>query len=307
LSDFPSVDGELTPEKPILLYLPVFSKRTSQEYLEKLRNFYDSSKLSSIVKMGLIKDSENSESYLRLFPEVKFMRMYIIDSDNGFEVGDNDLWVKENFNHLLLKIVDLCSELERELKSQNKTIPSQETKAVYLAETTPDLISVREEIRRELLRQGFEVYPKKVISGNAKDIEKGIIDLLHKSVLSIHLFGKLYQEPRQGESPRAELENKLAAQYYLNKKESKKNNQLPFRRIIWFPDNLVVSNEKQIKILEDLQKDKKLYAGSDIIKSSVEELKDIIFEKLTEKLQKMAGIMLVQNKLSLIKDCLRTE
>jgi hypothetical protein len=295
-------------KNPNLLYLPVFTKNSSRLFLEHVRNFYESMKQILLIKVGLIKDGGISDTCNVMLPELKLIKMYLIDTDNGKEVGEAELWKKEHFNLLLFKIVDLCNEIDLELKSLLPTVElNGGTKSVYLAETTPDLIFVREEVRRELLRQGFEVYPKKPISGNSKEVEKTILELLQKSVLSIHLFGKLFQEGKQGEAPRAELENRIAANFYLAKKESKKQSNTTFRRIIWLPDNLVVNNENQVKLLEAIQKDKKLYAGSDIIRSSVEELKDIILEKLTEKLLKMAGIMIVQKKLASMKDALRTD
>jgi hypothetical protein len=161
-------------------------------------------------------------------------------------------------------------------------------KSVYLAETSPDLLLVREEVRRELLRHGYNVYPEKAITGTSKEVEKKINDFLQKSILSVHLFGKFYQDTRPGDVQRCDLENRLAANFYSSKKENKKEGS-NFKRIIWMPDNLIVNDEKQQRFLQGVQRDKKLYIGSEIITSTVEELKDIILEKLEEKDKKDEG------------------
>jgi hypothetical protein len=252
---------------------PVYTDR-----IQKAKELKDPEKL---VRVGLIKEMSVIESAEKNFPDLNLLKMFLIDTDTGTEVSQKDLWKKENFNSFLFKIYDLCSEIEGLLSSLSNDKEDKTAKAVYLADTTPDLISVREGIRRELIRQGFKVYPEKAVTGNGKEVEKAILDYLAKSVLSIHLFGKLYQEPKPGEVPRAELENKLTANFFSTKKETKKT-PLPFKRIIWTPDNLVVAHEKQSAFLRDLFRDKKLYAGAEILTSSVEELKDFILEKLDQ-------------------------
>jgi hypothetical protein len=277
--DFASVSDTLNR-----IYIPVFTKSSIgiNDYQDRVKKILESVSSSNCIKIGMLKDSSQSEQVSKMYPSLRLSRMYLIDSDNGTEVSDKDLWKAENFNFFLFKIFDLCSEIEREIKSFSINIPSKNTKAVYLAETTPDLISVREEVKRELIRLGYEVYPFKPVNGTSKEIEKGIQEYFQKSVLSIHLFGKLYQEAKNGELSRPELENKLAASFYTHKKEGRKPSG-NFKRIIWLPDNLIVTNEKQVKFLEQLQRDKKLYAGADVVRSSVEELKDIIAEKLSNE------------------------
>jgi hypothetical protein len=251
-------------------------------YSERVQSFYEAEKgNSNLTIIGLIKEQAVIEKCVQLLPDMKFHKMFLIDSDTGMEVKDKDLWKKESFDFFLFKIFDLCNVVERELKFLDENILTDSKKAVYLAEASPDLLVVREEISRELIRHGYRVFPEKSIAGTSKSVEKSINDLLQKSALSIHLFGKLYQEAKPGEVQRLDLENRLAANLFLNKKDNKKGNA--FKRIIWLPDNLTVSNEKQVKFLEQVQRDKKLYAGAEIIMSSVEELKDIILEKLEDE------------------------
>lgn len=254
------------------------SDPTYTSRIERAKELKDPQRL---VRVGLIKEMNVVESAEKLSPDLNLLKMFLIDTDTAAEVSQKDLWKKENFDAFLFKIYDLCNEIEGLLSSLNNKEEGKATKAVYLADTSPDLISVREGVRRELIRQGFRVYPEKVVTGNSKEVEKVILDYLAKSVLSIHLFGKLYQEPKLGEVPRSELENKLAANFFATKKETKKT-PLPFKRIIWTPDNLIVAHEKQSAFLRDLFRDKKLYAGAEILTSSVEELKDFILEKLDQ-------------------------
>jgi len=281
----------INPESTsISLYIPIFTKKSllSEAYLERVLKVYQTIKSNNCIKIGLIKESVIATRYTDLFPDLKFLRMYLIDKDTGADIHDKDIWKKENHNYFLFKIFDLCSEVEREISNVVNSVADKPVKSVYLAETSPDLLLIREEVRRELLRHGYNVFPEKAITGTTKEVEKKINDFLQKSVLSVHLFGKFYQDTRPGDVQRCDLENRLAANFYSTKKENKKEGS-DFKRIIWMPDNLVVSDEKQQRFLQGVQRDKKLYAGSEIITSTVEELKDIILEKLEEKEKKDDG------------------
>lgn len=266
------------------IYVPVFSRKTlaSQEYLERITKQYSRKQQKGLKLLGLIKDSVVAEKVNSLFPELTVLKMFLVDNDTGQDVSDKNLWKKENLDVFLFKIYDLCNEVERAVRSAGEAQINRSLKAVYLAEASPDVMPVRDEIRRELIKMGFEVFPSRSLVGTAKEMEKSINEYLQKSLLSIHLFGKLPQEAKVNDVAVIELENKVAAAYFSTKIETKKVKNT-FSRIIWMPDNLVVMNEVQGKLLREIQRDKKLYAGADIIRSSVEELKDIILEKLHEE------------------------
>jgi hypothetical protein len=271
------------------IYLPVITKNsfTDNAFTDRIK-LIESNEFGPIVTIGLIKDLEILDGFEKFFPDVRISKMFLIDSDTGVVIKGKEFWNKDNFNIFLFKIFDLCNDVIALTQSTEVKLTGDVKKAVYLAEPSPDLVGVRDQVRRELLNQGYEVLPKTPHKGSPKEVEKSILENLQKSSLSVHIFGKFYQEPKEGEMSRAEMENKIAANFYSAKKDHKKN-LLNFKRIIWMPDNLTVTNENQIKLLDGILRDKKLYAGSEIIRSSVEELKDIIIEKLHEESPKNDG------------------
>lgn len=262
----------------ITVYLPVLSAAffSDAANVQKVQSAIASGNSNQIV-LGMLKESAVTGQVSASFPELKILKMFVLDRDHGQEISDKDLWKKENFNFFLFKIYDLSNEVERALGTLLSNESKGRGKTVYLAEASPDLIPVREEIRRELIRTGYEVVPNKPLPVKMRDAEKVINEYLSQSVLSIHLLGKLYQTATGGDYSQAELENRVAAGFFAAKKESRF-----FKRVIWMPDGLIVSDEKQIRFIDAVQRDKKLYAGADVIRSSVEEVKDIIFEKLEE-------------------------
>ncbi|WP_028978429.1 hypothetical protein [Sporocytophaga myxococcoides] len=265
-------------ENGTVVYLPVFSSYalSSNDFKERLEKIIAS---PSILKCGLVKEENALNPAAKSYPDLKLSKLFLLDPDTGNEVQEKDIFKKEFLNFFLFKIYDLCAELERECNSRIvDTVTHDKSKSLYLAEVTRDLIPIREEIRRELLQLGYRVYPNTPILGSGKDKEKIINEQIKNCALSVHLFGKIFEETSGGNIPNYSLENQVAAQYYIEKVEGKSQD---FKRIIWIPDNLVIQNENQKKFISQVHKEKRHYAGADIIKSTVEELKDIIIEKLT--------------------------
>ncbi|HEY8402510.1 MAG TPA: hypothetical protein VIK89_14680 [Cytophagaceae bacterium] len=265
----------------VSVHLPILSSEIFSDagYIDRIHKSIENAKEEpGKLVIGLIREGSILNQVASTFPELKVMKMYVVDTDTGLEIAGDKLWEGETLNFFLFKIYDLVNEIERSLKaSKGQTL--KKGKAVYLAEASPDLTPVKEEVRRELIRMGYDVYPDKAVPAKPREAEKQIMDYLSKCSLSIHLFGKLYLEAAPGEASLIELENRVAADYYSSKKDTR---NFQFKRVMWMPDNLIVTNEKQIKFLEQIQRNKKLYAGADVVRSSVEELKDIIFEKLTD-------------------------
>lgn len=289
VTEHTSFENFIISNPSTLVYLPVITKSSLSDptFTDRLK-LIESKEFGTIITIGLIKEVEATDEFEKSFSNAHISKMFLIDSDTGAVIKGKEFWNKDNFNIFLFKIFDLCNEVIALMPNTEVEVANQVKKAVYLAEPSPDLLGVRDQVRRELLKQGYEVLPRTPYKGSPKEVEKLILENLQKSTLSVHIFGKFYLEPKEGEVSRAEMENKIAANFFSGKKDQKKN-LLNFQRIIWMPDNLTVTNEKQVKLLDQILRDKKLYAGSEIIRSSVEELKDIIIEKLQEEIPKNDG------------------
>lgn len=158
-------------------------------------------------------------------------------------------------------------------------------KAVYLAETTPDLFLYRYIIQRELKKYGFEVFPNRTLPLEASELKQTMHKYLKKSSISIHLIGSSYGTVLEGsESSLVELQNKIAAEYYDEVfRDLPKNKEAPFKRLIWVPTFLKNLNEKQILFLEALKADANLSKGAEIVQIPLEDLKVIIKEQVFEQ------------------------
>lgn len=153
---------------------------------------------------------------------------------------------------------------------------SAATKFVYLAETTSDLVSEHESVRDELRQRGYGVLPEqKLPLESQKKLEEVVRADLQRSVLSVHLVGTRYGSTPE-DNPRSLvcLQEELAAQ--------RQAADAGFERLLWMPPGLQameVTDERQKSFVNELKKG--IAAGTELLQTSVEDLKSRINEKLS--------------------------
>jgi hypothetical protein len=95
------------------------------------------------------------------------------------------------------------------------------------------------------------------------------------------------------------LQNTIASDYFRQQSNSYVNGETisqDFKRIIWFPEDLNVKNEKHLKFLDSLKHNPDLYAGADLIRSNLEELKEIIIQKISGHTSKANAVPLEERQ-----------
>ena len=151
-------------------------------------------------------------------------------------------------------------------------------KFVYLAETSSDLTQERELVRDELLQRGYGVLPEdKLPAEEAKQTEAAVLASLSRSVLSVHMIGKRY-----GSTPEDDARSVVSIQEDLAVKRGAEDSS--FSRLLWIPQGLMtpameVTDERQKAFITAVQK--RVSAGSELLQTSIEDLKTRIVEKLS--------------------------
>lgn len=172
---------------------------------------------------------------------------------------------------------DLAHDISAVLKEMRESVAGSATQAVlpgavFLAETTSDLASERELIRRYLLQRGYEVLPdRRLPTDKVTDLLRAVRTDLKRSMFSIHLIGKHYgiiPEGAQRSLPAIQLE--LAAD---------QSRDAGPRGLIWIPPNLESKEALQQHLLKRLV-DGQMAAGAEVVQDSLETLKSIIEDKL---------------------------
>ncbi|HJZ79925.1 MAG TPA: TIR domain-containing protein [Pyrinomonadaceae bacterium] len=153
---------------------------------------------------------------------------------------------------------------------------------VYLAQTTVDLKDERDRIKRELLQQGFYVLPDKDLpTETATEFAQAVSAEIKRCVLSVHLIGGSYGSIPDGEEERSVIhwQSDIAAE--------QTSNDASFSRLIWMPHGLEFKGARQRQFIEDLRT--KLRPGSELLETSIEELKTRILEKLNPQPKQAAA------------------
>ena len=160
------------------------------------------------------------------------------------------------------------------------------TKSIYLAETTSDLTKERELVRDELRQRGYRVLPEqKLPLEERKQTEAAISAALEPCTLAVHLVGKRYGTTPEDDSHSViRIQDELSAQRGAG--------DASFLRLIWIPQGLMtpameISDERQKSFVTELQN--RVTAGTELLQTTVEDLKTRILEKLNPPAETDAG------------------
>ena len=179
------------------------------------------------------------------------------------------------------RVYDVCQELwaiVKALKQRSGSLKQPESgpegagKTVYLAETTSDLQSEVEKIRRELIGRGHKVVPSQPLSLVGDDLMPRVTEYLRESALSIHPVGKSYGiVPEGADESMMEIQNRLAAEQTGKSRLS---------RVVWIPRDLEIKDKRQQIFLAGLKTNPDMYAGAEIIQDHLTGLKEFVLDRL---------------------------
>jgi hypothetical protein len=157
-------------------------------------------------------------------------------------------------------------------------------KSVYLAETSSDLTKERELVRDELRQRGHLVLPEQRLPlEELKQTESAVRTNLASCALSVHLVGTRY-----GSSPEDDARSVVRIQEELASEHGVANPA--FLRLLWMPQGLSateISDERQKTFVSELQN--RITAGTELLQTTVEDLKTRIVEKLNPPARTTAG------------------
>lgn len=161
--------------------------------------------------------------------------------------------------------------------SRKGTTKSTHPVTVYLAETSPDIASIREEIRQELEAYGYRVLPEVPIIGEQIAVKQQIEESLEDAHLAVHLIGR----ERGATISETTLDiiavqNEIAIGFCHS-------NSLP--RLIWLPVGAESNDEQHQNFLEQIRNDLDTQYGAELFETPIEELKFGIHDRLRRIVQ----------------------
>jgi len=176
----------------------------------------------------------------------------------------------------LARLDDLAQDIVRllEILRRDEVVVEQKERkgAVFLAETSFDLRDDREAVRRDLVRNGYEVLPDRPLPLIATELDGVVREDLLRSKLSIHLIGRNYGMVAEGATQSTvERQQTLASQLA---------SVAGFSSVIWLPPGVAIDDERQRQFVNRLQIDPAVHAAAELLEAPFEDLKTIVYRKL---------------------------
>jgi hypothetical protein len=144
---------------------------------------------------------------------------------------------------------------------------------IFLAETSFELREEREAIKRDLVRNGYEVLPDRALPLVGPDLDAIVRAQLERSKVSIHLVGVNY-----GIVPEGSRISIVERQQGLASEAAQKSE---LSSIIWLRPGLETDDERQRTFVDNLQTNSDVHATAELLEVPLEELKAFIYRKLT--------------------------
>ncbi|MDX2190604.1 MAG: hypothetical protein SFY32_12140 [Bacteroidota bacterium] len=267
----------------------------SEACLEELSDFFKITQASNNLYVN---------SHSRIFKVVKFpvplteqpskllnflsYDLFYSDEESGEISEFSDYFNSDAERKYWLKLVDIAYDISaiiRDFRNLDIAINhgeenSYSDKNVYLCETGFDLQWHRDNIKRELTRHGFRVFPDHALPLNPKEMEVDIKKDLEKCRLSIHLIGDSYGELAYGlEKSILDIQNKLASEH-AHLQSAIVDDEQKFSRLIWISPSAQLLNDKQKMFVDNLRRDLEANEGAEILQSPIEDFKTVVLGEL---------------------------
>lgn len=173
---------------------------------------------------------------------------------------------------------DLAQDISKTLagirKEDGRTVQRAEPRGatVYLATTSSDVSSYRDEIRRDLERRGHTVLPSKPLPLIAETLLTQTREYLQQSTVSVHLLGARYDMRPEGDKRsyahvQIDLANELAVCGELH-------------QYIWSPAGIAAVDDEAVDLLARFERGLDLGDNTEYFSTGIEELKTALNARL---------------------------
>ena len=158
------------------------------------------------------------------------------------------------------------------INNDNQSKEESKSLKIYLAESSYETKELRDSLRRELQESNYIIYPDKQLPLVDSPLNTCVNEYLQTCDLAVHVVGENYGiVPEGSQKSLIEIQNELAsAQSVVT--------NIP--RLIWVPDGFKPIDDRQKAFIAKLNEGREGVAGAELIFSSLESFKDILFDKI---------------------------
>jgi hypothetical protein len=203
---------------------------------------------------------------------------FTVDEQTGRPRELLNLFGPEAERQFLTRLDDLAYDVAKlldELETTGEEAPAGAVGAgkgtLYLAETSFDLREERDAVKRDLVRNGYEVLPDRPLPLVASELAATVREQLARCSLAVHLFGKGYGVvPDGAKRSLVVLQHELAAE----------RRGTGLGRLLWIAPGLVVEDSRQQDFLDYLRTSPTVHERAELLEVPLEELKSAVYLKL---------------------------
>jgi hypothetical protein len=217
--------------------------------------------------------------------------LFRVDPDNEMFVPMSPAMDPSTKTDYVKKLYEICQTMSKVLVHEREGAGSEPPRAtevtdlsagkIFLAETTFDLKRQHSDLKRDLVRHGYQVVPDRNPPYLASELETFVREQLAGCRLSVHLIGHSYGMVPEGASESiVKLQNTLAVDF---------SQSAPLRRVLWIGGNGGAADERQGKFIAELREDNRAHEGADLLEGSFEEVKTVIYRRLAPEPESSPG------------------
>lgn len=277
--------GSLQADFLIIVLNPIEKKISDEEIngiIPVLKKFAIEQHNHIFITQRFNKKDLNIPQELQKYPLFNFFDL----NPKTLEIIDFNQDLNEDFeSQYIFKLTDLAYSIKECLNfKENDSANSVRNNSIYLAEVSADQLRHHDRLNRSLMLSGYNVLPKNSLI-YSENYENDVKSIMEKCILSIHILGELYGDTfLSSDYSFQELQNRYF-QDVCQKQNKNKDYDIVIKRIIWLPPQLEPFEDKQIQYLKRINREINNSENTELIQSTLSDLKIIIDQKIKYLLQ----------------------
>ena len=274
------------PDKYLFIIISsksLIEDKASLQLLEKIKKKIDEGRVSEdkllkIQKQYFPKDKE--PEFLHHFKDYAF---YKANGLSGNRSEYKDFFSNSEEKTFWVKLTDLAYDVLAFSEKRSSGHLDISDYSVFLAETNTVSEKFRNNLKRDLQSIGLNIWPKSSFSDNAGDFIVKLDENIKSSDFSVHIIGNGFGNYINGANHNKEEIQAKITENFVNVYK-KENHGAQYKRFFWFDKVGLLSNEKINNFYKELSLKVEDMVGTELVVSSWEEFKSLIFQYISFEL-----------------------
>lgn len=261
----------------------LFEDKAHSVFLEKIQKKIEHEQISEDKLLKIRKQffpKHLEPDFLHFFKEYPFYK------SNGLSEGRSeyrDFFSNSEEKTFWMKLTDLAYDILAFSEKRSTGCMDLSRHSVFLAEANAPSEKFRNNIRRDLLSMGINVWPKSSCNDDATDFIIKLDQNIKNTDFSVHIVGNSFGGKISGVNhSREEIQAKIAENFSNIYKRN--NRGAVYKRFFWFDKAGMLANDKINRFYKELSIKTEDVPGTELIVSSWEEFKSLVYQYVSFEL-----------------------